>query len=282
MKRILIAGADSYIGTSFEKRALEEPENYSLYTVDMRENSWRQTDFSDYDVVLYVAGIAHIKETKNNAGLYYEVNRDMAIETAKKAKSSGVKQFIFLSSMSVYGKYTGVITNITEPDPVTNYGRSKLEAEQGLLKLMDDNFSVALLRPPMVYGKDCRGNYQTLRKLALKCPCFPDINNKRSMIYIDNLTEFIKYLVDDRKSGLFFPQNADYVTTSEMVSLIAKSHGKRIHLTRLFNPLLKILKINVVKKAFCDLVYDMSMSECKVDYRVCNLDESISMTEANV
>ena len=130
MKKILITGAGSYIGTSFENYMGQWSDEYSVDTVDMIDGSWRKKDFSGYDVVFHVAGIAHIKETKDNAELYYKVNRDMVIETAKKAKTEGVKHFVFLSSMSVYGMETGVITKDTEPNPNTNYGKSKLMAEK--------------------------------------------------------------------------------------------------------------------------------------------------------
>ena len=128
MKKILITGANSYIGTSFEKYLKENyPDEYIVDTVDMIDGSWREKSFAGYDSVFHVAGIAHQKETKKNAHLYYEVNRDLAVETAKKAKSEGVKQFIFLSSMSVYGMDTGVITKETKPNPKSNYGKSKFQ-----------------------------------------------------------------------------------------------------------------------------------------------------------
>ena len=153
MKRILITGANSYIGTSFEKYVSQWPERYETDTVDMIDGSWREKSFAGYDAVFHVAGIAHRKETKENAHLYYEVNRDLAIETAQKAKRDGVHQFIFLSSMSVYGKNTGVITQETPVAPKSNYGRSKAEAEKGIEGLQDADFNVAVLRPPMIYGK---------------------------------------------------------------------------------------------------------------------------------
>src|SRR5690606_7124221 len=119
-------------------------------------------------VVIHVAGIAHVKETKENADLYYKVNRDLAFEVAKKAKNEGVKQFIFLSSMSVYGIETGIIKINTPTNPKTNYGRSKLEAEELISSIESDSFKVAILRPPMIYGKGCKGNYIRLANLAIK------------------------------------------------------------------------------------------------------------------
>ncbi|MBE5817407.1 MAG: NAD-dependent epimerase/dehydratase family protein, partial [Clostridiales bacterium] len=187
MKKILITGANSYIGTSFEKYINENySDKYTVDTVDMIDGTWREKDFSSYDSVFHVAGIAHQKETKENAPLYYKVNRDLVIEAAKKAKNDGVKQFVFLSSMSVYGMETGVITEDTLPSPKSNYGKSKLQAEEELDKIQSEGFVIAKIRPPMVYGEGCKGNYQTLIKIARKLPFFPDYENQRSMIHIDN------------------------------------------------------------------------------------------------
>lgn len=279
MKRVLITGKNSYIGTSLENWLMREPDKYKVDTVDMKDRSWKEKDFSSYDVVFHVAGIAHIKETSDNQNLYYKVNRDLAYETAQKAKQDGVEQFIFLSSMSVYGIEQGVIDKNTPLTPNSAYGKSKIEAEKLINKLQDDSFTVATLRPPMVYGKGCRGNYPRLVGLALKTPIFPKVDNKRSMIYIDNLSEFVKRLIDNRSGGLFFPQNADYVNTSEMVRIIAEVHGKRVVMTKLFNPLLRLLNVSTVNKVFGDLVYDMSMSNYVSDYRVCGFRESIKKTE---
>lgn len=279
MKKILITGADSYIGTSVEKWLMREPDKYKVDTVDMKDGSWKEKDFSSYDVVFHVAGIAHIKETSDNQDLYYKVNRDLAYETAQKAKEDGVEQFIFLSSMSVYGIENGVIDKNTPLKPNSAYGKSKIEAEELINKLKDNSFTVATLRPPMVYGKGCRGNYPRLASLALKTPIFPKVDNKRSMTYIDNLSEFVKQLIDNRSGGFFFPQNAEYVNTREMVRLIAEAHGKKVVMTKSFNLLLRLLSISTVNKVFGDLVYEMSMSEYGSDYRVCEFGESIKKTE---
>ncbi len=274
MKRILITGANSYIGTSFYDIMSDFKDEYIIDTIDMIEDTWRNSDFSRYDCVFHVAGIAHIKETKKNSRLYYEVNRDLAIETATKAKTEGVKQFIILSSMSVYGIETGFITKNTVPCPSTNYGKSKLQADETIFRLCDDNFQVVILRPPMVYGKGCKGNYISLSKYAKKMPIFPSINNERSMIYIKNLVLFIKKVIDETNSGLYLPQNAEYINTSNMVNLIAKVHGKKLYLTKMFNPLIVIMHFNMIKKVFGTLVYE------KVD--ICdyvNLEDSIFLSE---
>ena len=230
--------------------------------------------FEGVDAIFCVAGIAHIKETAENRHLYFDVNRDLVVEIAKNAKKAGVKQFILLSSMSVYGLEVGRITKETEPHPVTAYGQSKMEADEEIKKITDVDFKFCCLRPPMVYGKNCTGNYQALRKFALKSPIFPDYQNQRSMIYIGNLCEFVKVCIEEKKYGLFFPQNAEYTNTTEMVKAIAEEHGKKIRLTKALNWALKIAPADVIKKVFGSLAYESVDVVTKY-----GLMESIKLTE---
>lgn len=274
MKRVLITGAKSYIGESVRDYLMNTSD---LYEVEIKDTTgWEPvaSDFDGFDVVFNVAGIAHIRETFENRYLYYDVNRDLVIKIAKKAKEAGVKQFILLSTMSVYGMTTGRITKDTPVNPVNAYGKSKVEADEAIEKMADDSFKFACLRPPMVYGKGCKGNYQSLRKFALKSPVFPNYQNERSMIYIGNLCEFVKGCIDFERSGLFFPQNREYTRTLTMVKEIANIHGKKIRLTKAFNWAVKICGINVVKKVFGDLVYEKVDTVGKY-----GLSESIRLTE---
>ena len=280
MIRVLITGQGSYIGQALESTLAHDPHHYHTETLDMRTPAWKDHDFSTADVVFHVAGIAHIQETAANRDLYTSINRDLAIETAQRAKSAGVKHFIFLSSMSVYGQETGTIDAHTPLDPQGAYGQSKLDAEIGIQQLQDDSFTVSTLRPPMVYGKGCKGNYPKLVHLALKSPIFPDVRNRRSMIYIENLMAFVRGLIDHRQGGLFFPQNAEYVSTGAMVREIAKAHGKHPFMPRLFNLILRALPVNVIRKAFGDLTYDQALSQVDWDYQVCDFAESIRRSES--
>lgn len=284
MKKILITGANSYIGTSVEKWLNQWPSEYLVDSFDMIDGSWKEKNFSVYDVVFHVAGIAHVSSDPKMEDLYYKVNRDLTIETASKAKSEGVKQFIFMSSIIVYGDSSSnkrVICKDTVPTPSNFYGNSKLQAEEGLKELENNSFNIVILRPPMIYGKESKGNYPRLSKMAQKTPIFPNINNERSMLHIDNLCEFIKAMIDNEETGLFFPQNKEYVNTSELVKLIAKVHGKNIKLTKAFNWIFKLSskKTGIVNKVFGNLVYEKNMSEYKIDYRVRALEDSIKRTE---
>ncbi|WP_147534482.1 NAD-dependent epimerase/dehydratase family protein [Bacillus marasmi] len=260
MKKILITGVNSYIGTSFKKWVSQYPDKYSVDFISIRDGHWKGKSFFGYDVIFHTAAIVHVSE--NDTSNYFKVNRDLTVELAKKAKKEGVKQFIFLSTMGVYGTETGYITKDTKPNPKTPYAQSKYEAEQLLLQFNSSDFNVAILRPPIVYGKGCPGNFARLSRVALKAPLFPDIENVRSMIFIDNLSEFVKLLIDNNFSGLYFPQNKNYVNTSELVRLIAKVHGKKLKETKLFNWVVaKGLKNNIViRKVFGSFVYDRKLN----------------------
>ncbi len=289
MKKILITGANSYIGTSFEKYMQQWPEQYQVDTVDMIDGTWREKDFSGYDCVYHVAGIAHSDTgnvTEERKAFYYKINTDLTVETARKAKAEGVKQFIFMSSAIVYGDSAPigkakVITKETPVNPANFYGDSKVQAEKGILPLNDDSFKVVVLRPPMIYGPGSKGNYPVLAKLARKMPVFPKVKNQRSMLYIGNLMEFVRLMVENEEQGIFWPQNAEYSNTTELVKLIANAHGKKILTIPGFTWALKILShiTGLVNKAFGSLSYDKEMSAYPQDYCKVRLAESIAITE---
>lgn len=292
MKKILITGANSYIGVSFENYLKQWSDQYSVDTVDMIDGAWREKDFSPYDTVFHVAGIAHADTghvSEERKAFYYKINTDLTFETAKKAKADGVKQFIFMSSAIVYGESapigkSKIITRDTKPSPANFYGDSKLQAENSILPLQDKNFNIVVLRPPMIYGKNSKGNYPVLSKFAKKLPFFPYVKNERSMLYIENLCEFVRLMVENNEHGIFHPQNGEYSNTAELVKMIAKAHGKKIIIIKGFGWALRIMSYmtGLVNKAFGSMSYDMSISEYKENYRVCGLKESIERTEESV
>ena len=289
MKKILITGANSFIGTSFEEYLSTFGDKYQVDTVDMIDGSWRNMDMSGYDSVFHVAGLAHSdvgNVTDEVKSKYYAVNTDLTIETATKAKKDGVKQFVFMSSAIVYGDSAPIgkekmITKDTSANPANFYGDSKVRAELGILPLNDDNFKVVILRPPMIYGKGSKGNYPILSKFAKKLPAFPYVENNRSMLYVGNLVEFVRLMIENGEEGIFHPQNSEYTNTSEMVKLIAKVNNKKIVLIKGFGWAMKLMSLvtGLVNKAFGNLTYDMSISDYKEDYRIYTLEESIRLTE---
>ena len=274
MKRILIVGLNSYIGKSFGTFLAHWPEDYLVNSITFRNNTPTLEQFQGIDVVFCVIGLAHSNETSKNRRLYYSINRDLVTKTAEIAKMAGVRQFILISSMAVYGMDEGYITKQTKPNPISAYGGSKYEADEAIRKLENDHFLFSCLRPPMVYGSNCKGNYQALRKIALTTPVFPAYDNQRSMLYIDNLCEFVKQCIDCEKSGIFFPQNADYVSTSDMVERIASAHNKTIIMTSALNWVPKMVPAKILRKAFGNLMYEQVDTVNFIDY-----DMSIRLTE---
>ena len=301
-KKVLITGKDSYIGQAF----LAYAQKYYLNNLDIEEldvigDQWKEKDFSCYDVVYHVAGIAHADvgnvsdETRKK---YYMVNTDLAVEVAQKAKEDGVKEFIFMSSMIIYGESAPygnakIITKNTIPTPANFYGDSKLQADVAVRNLADDNFKVIVLRPPMIYGKESKGNYPILAKLAKILPVFPDADNQRSMLYIENLCELLCQLILIREikqnATVLIPQNAEWTKTSDMVEEIARANGKR-------SIKLKLLRLAIyaggkvpgkisglVNKAFGNNCYAHEMSVYKgLDYQKVSFSESIIRVEGKM
>lgn len=286
MKRILITGADSYIGTKVESWLKQWPEEFQVDAIDTIDGHWKLADFSKYDVVYNVAGIAHVKAAAGEGPLYYAINRDMVIEIAKAAKAAGVKQFIHMSSMIVYKEVKTLegkqIHKDTVPSPNGFYGDSKLQGEIGIRELDCPSFKVCILRPPMIYGPGCKGNFPRLVWLAQKTPVFPAWHNKRSMLYIDNLCEFVKQVILHEVEGVVYPQNDAYADTVEIIRYYAKANGKRVWITKLFNPLIWLFGDHVrsLGKMFSNSTYDMAMSEYPFEYRVVGLEESFAGIQA--
>ncbi|MBU7554184.1 NAD-dependent epimerase/dehydratase family protein [Pediococcus ethanolidurans] len=299
MKKVLITGKTSYIGRSF-KAYIERnyPNEFQVDSISVRGEKWRRYDFSKYDVVLQLAGKAHadVKNvSKQEQQEYYVINKDLAKEVAIKYKRErhGFSQFIYFSSIIVYGTGENKITANTKPNPDNFYGDSKIQAEHALMELVSENFQILIIRPPMVYGPGSRGNFQTLVKLALKLPFFPKINNSRSMIYVDNLSEFIRRLVLSKsKTNRYFPQNLNYVNTSNLVKQIRAEENKKTLLVIGFNGLLKLLLnkntalSRYLDKAFGTLVYDKSLSETtKIkleDYQNTDFYKSVGKSVKNI
>lgn len=289
MKKILITGANSYIGTSVGNYLHKWPEKYEIKIIDMIDGRWREADFSYYDVVFHVAGLAHVDTgniSEKRKAIYYKINTELAAETAKKAKEDGVGQFIFMSSVIVYGDSAPlgkkkIINSETKTNPANFYGDSKVQAENKILTLEDDSFKIVVLRPPTIYGKGSKGNYPVLAKLAKKLPLFPYVKNERSMLYIENLCEFVRLMIENDETGIFFPQNGEYSNTAQLVKMIARVHGKKVIIIHGFGWMLKLISHfnRFVNKAFGSLSYDMKISEYKENYRVYGLKESIERTE---
>lgn len=282
MTRVLITGAGSYVGESVRRYILETaPGEFRIDAVDTMGDNWKRADYGQYDAVFHVAGIAHVNADPRMEPLYYKVNRDLTIEVARYAKEAGVKQFIFMSSQIVFHESkslkTEVITAETKENPNGFYGDSKLQAELGIRPLEDDNFKVCILRPCMIYGPNAKGNFPRLARLATKIPFFPCWHNKRSMLYIDNLAEFVKQAIERKLSGTFYPQNREQADTVEIIRFFAHEAGHRVWITRLLNPLVWLgsFVLQPINKMFATYYYDPEMSRMDFDYQLVSFEESL-------
>lgn len=282
MKKILITGAGSYVGESVRTYLLNtDPGQFEIDAVDTMNDAWKQADFIRYDVVFHVAGIAHVNADPKMEPLYYKVNRDLTIDVARVAKAAGVKQFVFMSSQIVFHESqslkTEVLTAETPPNPNGFYGDSKLQAENGLHELECDTFKVCILRPPMIYGPNSKGNFPRLAKLATKTPIFPCWHNKRSMLYIDNLAEFVKQAVLRGLSGTFYPQNRELADTVEIIRFFAQAANHGMWITRLLNPFVWLgsFFLQPLNKMFATYYYDPRMSKYDFEYQVVGFEESL-------
>ena len=288
MIKVLITGAGSYVGESVQRYILSTSSDFEIDAVDTMNDAWKEADFSKYDVVYHVAGIAHVNADPKMEALYYKVNRDLTVEVARAAKAAGVKQFIFMSSQIVFHESQSlkseVLTADTKENPNGFYGDSKLQAEKGLHELECDAFKVCILRPPMIYGPNSKGNFPRLVKLAQKTPLFPAWHNKRSMLYIDNLAEFVKQAILHELSGTFYPQNRELADTVEIIRYFAKANGHKVWITRLLNPFVWLgsFILQPINKMFATYYYDPEMSQMDFDYQLVSFEESLKQMVNNV
>ena len=281
MMKVLITGAGSYVGESVRRYVLSTSSDFQIDAVDTMGDNWKKADYGLYDAVFHVAGIAHVNADPKMEPLYYKVNRDLTIEVAKHAKAAGVKQFVFMSSQIVFHESqslkTEVLTADTKENPNGFYGDSKLQAEKGLHELECDCFKVCILRPPMIYGPNSKGNFPRLAKLATKVPVFPCWHNKRSMLYIDNLAEFVKQAVERQLCGTFYPQNRELADTVEIIRYFAKAAGHKVWITKLLNPFVWLgsFILQPINKMFATYYYDPKMSVADFDYQLVSFEESL-------
>lgn len=291
--RLLFTGATSYIANSLKNWLSVYSPDIQTDVLSLRDESWRDYPLSTVDVVFHAAGIAHADVDKVNdetQKLYFKVNAELAYEFAQKCKEAGVKHFIYMSSVIIYHTDKGLkcenrIASDTVAAPMNFYGESKLKGENLLNTLKDEAFKLSVIRCPMVYGKGSKGNFKTLEKLSEYSFFFPDITNKRSMIFIDNLCEFLRLLIVNGDDGVFYPQNNEYVSTKELVAAIRATKGRKTHFIKLFNPVIYLLsntdtKVGrLINKAFGSLYIDKELSAYKDDYCVTSFNETIRKTE---
>lgn len=280
--RVLITGKGSFIGTSVKAFINNQFPAWVIDELDVKNDNWKEYDFTNYDAVYHVAGIAHVSTNKKLDSFYFRVNRDLAIDVAQKAKSSGVHHFIFMSSMIIYGKDMKIghflPVKINEYKPETAYGQSKLEADLSIQDLQEDWFKVSILRSPVVYGKNARGNFPKLQKVSRFTLFVPKIKNFRSMIYIKNLAAFVSEIIIQQQPGVFYPQNPDYVSTNSIIRKTRELYSKRTYESSFLALLIKIgsLLFPQFNKIYGNKYYDLKISSYEgISYQLYSTEESV-------
>lgn len=282
--KVLIIGKDSYIGNHIDEWLSSR--GMAVSQLDVLTDVWKTFDYSPYGAIVHVAGIVHRPDCKDWE-LYKRVNTDMPVAIASMAKAQGVNQYVFFSTMGVYGRGKKLRPNIIDEDSSLEangmYGESKLLAEEGLVKLQDEHFCVVCVRPPSVYGKGCRGGYITgFTAIARRLPIIPQVyeNVKQSFIYIDNLSEFVRLSIVNGLSGAFCPQDDKAVSANELLEVISNGIGKKYRSSRLLGFVVRLLSfVPLVKKAYGGIEYSEELSTIEgVNYVVVPFEEGMRRT----
>lgn len=258
MRKVLLIGANSYIGQEFRNfKDNNCIDAIDLTLVSASNREWEDVDFSQFDTIMHLSALVHKKENKQMEFDYYNINYKLAVAIAEKARDNNIKHFIFFSTAAVFDPRMNCVMKDTAPNPLSLYGKSKLAAENAIRSMNSDDFEVAIVRIPMVYGDRCKGNYQRLMKLAKYIAIIPEFHNRRSAIHINKLCGFLTDLIINKKNGYFYPQDEEYMDTCDTIVKIRKQMGKRTYLTNKFNFLIKILLpySNTLSKMFGDFYY---------------------------
>jgi len=267
-QRILVIGKNSFIGKHFKLKSQFK----SIDTVSLREKKPGEIFFKDYDVVLYLPAIVH-QTSKIPEDEYYRVNRDLCLNVAQRAKKDEIKQFIFLSTIKVYGsKNDNTIRNeFSDCFPDDAYGKSKYQAEKGLQALEDDHFKVSILRTPLVYGEGVKANMLKIVRIVEKYNILPfaGIKNKRSFTYAGNLVSYIDCIIDKNASGTFIAMDDKSLSTTDLVTLIAKNLNKKLKLFKIPGFLVKtgfFIFPGIFKRLFSSLVFNNDFTNSTLNY----------------
>ena len=270
--KLLITGSNGFVGSYFINKYKNK---YDIKTFSFLKDNINTLDCNNVDVVFHLSALVH-QMGGASAEEYEKVNVTQTLQLAKKAKESGVKHFIFMSTVKVYGEETtNTYTENTLCNPEDEYGKSKLKAEKELLKFEDESFKISIIRTPIVYGYGVKANIKNLVSLVNKIPFLPfgKIENKRSMVYIGNIChlvdEIIRFRIEYGMIGenIFLASDDEPLSTSRLIELIAKNLDKKVYLIKIpfFESLLKILKPSFHKRLYGSLEVDNSITKEKLN-----------------
>jgi nucleoside-diphosphate-sugar epimerase len=271
MTKVIITGANSFIGRNFIKFS----HNRDIEEVSLIDYEPEEIEFSKYDIVLHLAAIVH-RSRKIPDEEYFRINCDLSLRIAEQAKKSGIKQFIFLSTLKVYSESMSGIDirnelSICYPSDV--YGQSKYEAEIRIKKIEDKDFKVSIIRPSLVYGEGVKANMLSLIKIVDMCPILPfgKITNKRNFVYIENLIGYIDRVIETRASGIYIAIDAKAISTTELVNYLSKYLEKKtvlVSLPRIILRLISFIFPDISNRLFGSLEFDNSITLNELNFTV--------------
>ncbi len=242
IKTILLTGASGFVGQRFVEY---NKERYILKPVSLKHQSVEDIDFTGVDAIVHLAGMAHQMQ-KIEDQIYFDINTELTKKFALAAKAQGVSHFIFISTIKVFGEHqNAVLTEGSPCQPINDpYGQSKLDAEKLLERMEDSTFTVAIIRPPLVYGPKVKGNLIRFLKLAdsnMPLP-FATISNRRTMVYLDNLTALINAIIEKKASGIYLAADDTPISTTYLIAQMRQNMGKEAKLFSMPLPFKWVLK----------------------------------------
>ena len=260
-KTLMITGASGFIGSNFIKKYENE---YNIVPVCLIKNKPEDLDYTEVDTILHLAALVHQMKGAPEEK-YFEINTELTRRLATTAKEKGVKHFVFYSTVAVWGthgyfEHEKVITLKTPLNPLTPYAKSKYDAEDILNELKSENFKISILRPPMVYGKDCPGNMKKLEKLVDIVPILPLGNdgNKRTIVHVDKLLDETNKIIHSENEGIFIPRDDKDMSIKDILEYVFKEKNKKkilIKLPKLGVKLLHKIKPRIVESLYGSLLF---------------------------
>lgn len=276
-KRVLVTGKNGDLSKAIAKWLNDR--GYIAENISLRGDEWKTNVFGQYDAVVHVAGIVPKEGVASED--FYRINAQLTKDFAEKAKKEGVRHFIYISSMAVYGKEQtmdsnrGMVSADTPCAPLSDYGKSKLQAEEYLKGLEDDRFIVARVRVPSIYGKGKIEYLEQYRHLNEKFKRIPVafVENYKSIIYLDNLCEFIYLVLKNEGRGVFCPDDGKY-SAVDICQAISSSCKKSKFLGFLFKSFLR--KSDRIRDYYGAIYYDDALTNIfEGKYRLVTLQEAI-------
>ncbi len=293
---VLVTGAAGFVGHALTKRLLSLNEGRVLagvrtdsrsvpagsapVVVDLEDAS---ADWADAlaGIMAAVHCAARVPDSRNeDEAAYRRVNVDGTLRLARAAAASGVRRFVFLSSIKVNGESSPVgkpFTPNDPPAPEDAYGRSKLEAERGLLELArETEMEVVIVRAPLVYGPGVGGNFETMRRWVARGIPLPlgMIHNRRSLVGLGNLVDFLVTCLQHPVAAnrVWMVSDDDDVSTTELLQRLGESVGRPARLIPVPALLIRLLAASIGKRGIarrlCDsLQVDMAETRSRLGWR---------------